>query len=84
MACLTFHHHDPTTKEASIKNLLDMTDEESLRVEMDKCDLVCENCHRIIHHGTETAEPVYNFDATAGKVSSITITNGRITSITTA
>lgn len=33
---------------------------------------------------TYAADGTYNFDATSGKVSSITITNGRITSITTA
>ncbi len=33
---------------------------------------------------TYATDGTYNFDATAGKVSSITITNGRITSITTA
>lgn len=33
---------------------------------------------------TYAADGTYNFDATSGKVSSITITNGRITAITTA
>ena len=33
---------------------------------------------------TYATDGTYNFDATAGKVSSITITNGRITAITTA
>jgi len=33
---------------------------------------------------TYATDGTYNFDATAGKVSSITIVNGRITAITTA
>jgi uncharacterized protein YdaL len=33
---------------------------------------------------TYATNGTYNFDATSGKVSSITITNGRITGITTA
>lgn len=45
--CLDFHHRDPKEKTSTI-NLLAKT-RHSLRIiieEMQKCDLICNNCHR--------------------------------------
>lgn len=44
-----FHHRDPTTKEQweSIRKW----GWERIRIEIDKCDLVCSNCHRFIEYG---------------------------------
>lgn len=44
-----FHHRDPSKKDISIsRNRLSF---ETIRPELDKCDLYCANCHRIIHYG---------------------------------
>lgn len=46
-----FHHRTAGTKEECISNLLrtkSITDEDLLN-ELDKCILVCRNCHRVIH-----------------------------------
>lgn len=47
-----FHHKNPEEKEINISILMDkekckMT--ERLKQELDKCELLCSNCHRIVH-----------------------------------
>ena len=48
LPCLDFHHKDPNTKKFSIVAMHNY----SLRVideEINKCMLVCSNCHRVLH-----------------------------------
>lgn len=45
---LEFHHLDPTIKDESICNLRKSL-WETIKAELDKCILVCANCHREIH-----------------------------------
>ena len=43
-----FHHRDPKKKEFTwVKMRLMSLDK--MKKELDKCDLLCSNCHRIIH-----------------------------------
>src|SRR5574340_1604533 len=44
-----FHHIDPTKKDYNPSVVLDQTWERATE-ELDKCILVCSNCHRILHH----------------------------------
>jgi len=44
----TFHHRDPTEKEFELSHNLKLR---TLAEEIEKCDLVCENCHKLIHAG---------------------------------
>ena len=44
-----FHHIDPTEKEVNPGNLLTCSDE-TLFKELDKCILLCANCHRLVHY----------------------------------
>lgn len=48
---LDFHHRDPKNKNfgLSVKGLTRSWDK--IKVEIDKCVLVCANCHREIHAG---------------------------------
>lgn len=46
---LEFHHRDPTQKEFSLGVRGLYRSFERVRVELDKCDLLCANCHREIH-----------------------------------
>ncbi len=46
---LEFHHRDPTTKEAHWTKMR-LWSESRLFKELDKCDLLCANCHREVHH----------------------------------
>lgn len=45
---LHFHHRDPSTKEVSIANGATISLEKVLK-ELEKCDVLCANCHLIEH-----------------------------------
>ena len=45
LRALEFHHREPDGKEFSIGGMMSMSWERVKR-ELDKCDLVCSNCHR--------------------------------------
>lgn len=45
-----FHHIDPTLKDRDPSKMLQLS-LSKLQVELDKCLLLCANCHRLHHHG---------------------------------
>tara|TARA_R110002110_G_C12901824_1_gene665024 strand:- start:21 stop:326 length:306 start_codon:yes stop_codon:yes gene_type:complete len=48
---LELHHTDPTIKEITVARLSSLHYSiERIKTEVDKCEVVCANCHRIIHH----------------------------------
>ena len=47
-ACLDFHHRDPTTKEGHIGEFRKFG-MKRLLAEIEKCDVLCANCHRKFH-----------------------------------
>lgn len=47
-AALQFHHRDPAQKEVTISKIRSRSFER-IREELDKCDLLCSNCHAEIH-----------------------------------
>ena len=47
IGALDFHHRDPTVKELHVKLLRSFS--EAAKKELDKCDLLCANCHREAH-----------------------------------
>jgi len=51
-AAYDFHHPDPLEKDFTISKK--MTSWEKIKPELDKCVLVCANCHRLIHSGELT------------------------------
>ncbi len=44
-----FHHRDPALKITTIGKIITHS-WEKIKVELDKCDLLCSNCHRIRHY----------------------------------
>lgn len=46
---LEFHHRDMSEKEFNISDRNLVLDWQLIKQELDKCDLVCANCHREIH-----------------------------------
>lgn len=46
---LEFHHRDPTTKRFAIAGGAYTRRWEAVKAELEKCDLICANCHREIH-----------------------------------
>lgn len=49
LAALTFHHRDPAEKDFGISDLLKVAEWKQIKRELDKCDLLCSNCHSEIH-----------------------------------
>lgn len=49
IGALDFHHLDPTKKDFSIGKLKNYSFSDKIKNELDKCILVCSNCHREIH-----------------------------------
>lgn len=51
LAALDFHHRDPNTKKFQIDmRAFSNTNLDTLKEELDKCDLLCANCHREEHN----------------------------------
>lgn len=48
-----FHHLDESKKEMSTSDMLDSKSLEKISLELSKCILLCANCHRIEHHGSQ-------------------------------
>lgn len=50
-SALEFHHKDPAQKDFGIGQNGYTRSWEKVKIELDKCVLVCANCHREIHAG---------------------------------
>lgn len=49
-ATLDFHHTDPVAKKFNVSHLFKMDiNIEQLKAEIDKCEVLCANCHRKLH-----------------------------------
>lgn len=48
---LEFHHVDPAEKDDSIAKMMRHPSSPKVLAELEKCVLVCSNCHRMIHAG---------------------------------
>ena len=49
--CMDYHHLDPETKETRIRDYINGDYSfKRIQEEVDKCVLLCANCHRIRHH----------------------------------
>lgn len=53
--CLDFHHIDPTQKDKEVSLLISYSTER-LKKEIDKCVVLCSNCHRKHHSGVKGYE----------------------------
>ena len=50
-ACLDFHHTDTDRKETTISSMISYGySKERLLAEIEKCEILCANCHRKQHH----------------------------------
>ena len=52
LGALEFHHKDSTQKDPNYDKFRQLTFNNKLKAELDKCDLLCANCHREAHHLT--------------------------------
>lgn len=63
-ATLDFHHRDPKTKINNVSTMLGTKkSKKAILEEIEKCDVLCANCHRILHHDEREAEKTKGQDA---------------------
>ena len=48
--CLELHHRDPKEKDIDVSDACRSWAWKRLAKELQKCDILCANCHRIEHH----------------------------------
>lgn len=58
IGALEFHHRDPNAKAFGLSESNFARPLASLKIEADKCDLLCANCHREVENGLDTGEGV--------------------------
>ena len=58
ISALEFHHLDPTQKEFGISSKGYTRSWDKVKEELDKCILVCANCHREIHESQRQSNPI--------------------------
>jgi len=50
-ACLDFHHRDGTSKNDVVSSMVgNKRPKKVILEEIEKCDVLCSNCHRKLHH----------------------------------
>ena len=47
---LDFHHRDESQKVATINHMLKSASLKTIQTEIEKCDILCANCHREFHY----------------------------------
>lgn len=52
--CLDLHHVDPCQKEMNVSSVIARRTWDRVLVEINKCVVVCSNCHRKLHAGIVT------------------------------
>lgn len=55
-SALAFHHTDPTQKDFPLGGIRSLTLKENHKKELDKCILLCHNCHTKIHNSLRLLE----------------------------
>lgn len=70
IAALEFHHKNPEEKEFQIDiRKFANANIETLKKELDKCIILCSNCHREIHHPDLTLENISKLSQISNKKS---------------
>jgi len=68
IAALDFHHIDKSTKDFSISSYTYRDDFDSIKTELDKCVILCSNCHREEHFYNEKS---FNYEKNIKKTKCI-------------
>ena len=48
-ACITFHHREPDQKEKDVSQMIERCSIETIKAEIEKCEVLCFNCHSKEH-----------------------------------
>lgn len=53
-----FHHRNPTEKDEIVSKIIYVWSQEHILEEIDKCEFVCANCHKIIHETDKISKDI--------------------------
>lgn len=53
---LVFHHINPEQKDFQISQMINKCGIERLKKEIEKCEVICSNCHLIEHHPNQDSQ----------------------------
>jgi hypothetical protein len=53
---LDFHHRDPKEKDIDVSTLIRKGNKNKILKEVEKCDVLCSNCHRDLHFKQNNAD----------------------------
>ena len=53
---LDFHHRDPKEKDIEVSSLIRKGNKNKILEEVEKCDVLCSNCHRDLHFKQNNAD----------------------------
>lgn len=59
--CLDFHHISPELKTENISMLIVNSSIENVKKEIEKCEVVCANCHRKHHAGIKLVQKDFQY-----------------------
>lgn len=63
-AMFDFHHLDPEHKDGTLSSMLSNKSWKVVEAELEKCVLLCSNCHRMVHDlEAQASEGVFNVEA---------------------
>lgn len=51
IAVMDLHHKDSSLKDSNVSKLMKSSSYQKLQEEIDKCVVLCANCHRMVHAG---------------------------------
>ena len=81
---MDYHHREPEQKSFDIGKKISRYSFDTLKNEIDKCDLLCSNCHRITHYKNEINDYTNNISIVMDRFESLKSSGGKIDIIRTA
>lgn len=71
-SCLDFHHRDPKTKDKELRGMFGREwGKGRILAEVEKCDVLCSNCHRKLHASMRGGEKVSHWSHTPEKAGAL-------------
>jgi hypothetical protein len=81
---MDYHHREPEHKSFDIGKKISRYSFDTLKDEVDKCDLLCGDCHRTTHYENEIIDYTNNLSVVIDRLESLKTSGGKIDQMRTA